>query len=78
MKWILADSPQTASFLNEEEAKEVQARLAHDNEDLAAHYDTKFMWDAFGDWKIWMQCVLVFPLCSDGSSSAKQYIAALI
>lgn len=55
--WVLADSPKTATFLSEDEAKEVQARLAHDNEDLAAHYDTKFMWHAFLDWKIWMQCI---------------------
>jgi MFS family permease len=55
--WVLADSPSTASFLTEEEAKEVQFRLAHDNDDLADHYDIKFMWDAFKDWKIWMQSV---------------------
>jgi sugar phosphate permease len=62
--WVLADSPKTASFLSEDEAKEVQARLAHDNEDLAARYDTKFMWHAFLDWKIWMQCMSVLLPCN--------------
>lgn len=53
--WVLADSPSTASFLTEEESKEVQYRLANDNDDLADHYETRFMWDAFKDWKIYMQ-----------------------
>ena len=53
--WALSDSPKTATFLTEEESKEVQYRLANDNDDLASHYDTKFMFHAFADWKIWMQ-----------------------
>lgn len=55
--WAISDSPSTASFLNEAEAKEVQSRLRNDNEDLAEYYDVKFMWIAFADWKIWCQCV---------------------
>lgn len=55
--WALADNPGTASFLTEEEAKEVQSRLANDNDDLASHYATHFMFDAFKDWKIWVQSV---------------------
>ena len=53
--WALADNPKTATFLTEKEAAEVQYRLAHDNDDLAHRYDTKFMFDAFKDWKIWVQ-----------------------
>jgi MFS family permease len=55
--WALADSPQTASFLTEEESKEVQYRLANDNDDLSHHFDKKFMFHAFADWKIWMQSI---------------------
>jgi sugar phosphate permease len=53
--WVMADSPATATFLTKEEAIEVQARLKHDNDDLAEYYDTKFMKHAFLDWKIWLQ-----------------------
>ena len=53
--WVMSDSPQTATFLTTDEAKEVHARLKHDNDDLAHHYDTKFMYHAFMDWKIWIQ-----------------------
>lgn len=57
--WVLADSPKTATFLTEGEAKEVEARLRNDNDELAEHYDIKFMWQAFADYKIWMQSMLV-------------------
>jgi hypothetical protein len=59
--WALADSPRTASFLTAEEAKEVEARLKNDNDELADHYDVKFMYHAFVDWKIWMQSMFVAP-----------------
>ncbi|CZT05389.1 related to allantoate permease [Rhynchosporium agropyri] len=66
--WAMADSPATASFLNAEEAKEVSLRLSHDNDDLASHYDAKFMKAAFVDWKIWVQSVayigILVPLYS--------------
>ncbi|KAJ5038641.1 uncharacterized protein L3040_006322 [Drepanopeziza brunnea f. sp. 'multigermtubi'] len=55
--WAMSDNPQTATFLTTEEAKEVYLRLKHDNDDLAHHYDTKFMIHAFADWKIWLQSV---------------------
>jgi sugar phosphate permease len=55
--WAVSDNPKTASFLTADETREVQARLSHDNDDLAQHYDTKFMWHAFMDWKIWIQCM---------------------
>jgi MFS family permease len=57
--WAISDNPRSASFLTEEETMEVQKRLKHDSEDLAEYYDTKFMWIAFADWKIWLQCVCV-------------------
>jgi sugar phosphate permease len=55
--WAVSDSPRSATFLSEAEVKEVQNRLRDDNEDLADYYDIKFMWIAFADWKIWLQCV---------------------
>ncbi|KEF63294.1 uncharacterized protein A1O9_01271 [Exophiala aquamarina CBS 119918] len=55
--WFIYDSPRTARFLTTEEKDEVEYRLAHDTDGLADHYDGKFMWDAFKDWKIWLQCI---------------------
>jgi MFS family permease len=55
--WAISDKPEQASFLTAAEQQEVHARLSHDNDDLAQHYDTKFMWHAFMDWKIWLQCM---------------------
>jgi sugar phosphate permease len=55
--WAISDKPETATFLSEEETKEVHRRLSNDNDGLAEHYDVKFMWMAFKDWKIWIQSV---------------------
>ncbi|PBP17630.1 hypothetical protein BUE80_DR011580 [Diplocarpon rosae] len=55
--FVMADNPETATFLTPEETKEVHLRLKQDNDSLAHHFDTKFMMDALTDWKIWMQSV---------------------
>lgn len=57
--WVINDNPKTATFLDERETAEVQYRLAHDNDDLADYYDIKFMYHAFGDYKIWLQSMYV-------------------
>ncbi|KAK5046504.1 hypothetical protein LTR84_008307 [Exophiala bonariae] len=54
--WFIYDSPSTARFLTKEEKEEVTYRLAHDTDGLADYYDIKFLYAAFKDWKIWLQC----------------------
>ncbi|KAK2624059.1 hypothetical protein QTJ16_006693 [Diplocarpon rosae] len=55
--FVMADNPETATFLTPEETKEVHLRLKQDNDSLAHHFETRFMIDALTDWKIWMQSV---------------------
>lgn len=55
--WFIHDSPETAKFLTKDEKEEVRYRLIHDTDGLADYYDIKFLWDAFLDWKIWLQCL---------------------
>lgn len=57
--WALSDNPKSATFLDERETREVQVRLANDNDDLADYYDKKFVFDAFKDYKIWIQSLYV-------------------
>ncbi|KAK4702792.1 MFS transporter, ACS family, pantothenate transporter, partial [Phenoliferia sp. Uapishka_3] len=51
--WMLHDYPATAKFLDERERRFVVARLARDDSGLATRYDTKFISQAFLDWKVW-------------------------
>jgi len=53
-KWAVTDSPDSATFLSPEERAEVHARLKLDRSSLADEYDTKYIWAAFKDWKIWV------------------------
>lgn len=50
------DYPDTAKFLTEDERKEIYRRLNEDRSALADEFDMKFVWQAFKDWKIYMNC----------------------
>jgi hypothetical protein len=52
------DYPSTAKFLTEPEREFVVERLKHDSTDLATHFDKKFVFQALGDWKCWMQVIV--------------------
>jgi hypothetical protein len=56
--FFLHDYPDTAKFLSKDEREEVQRRLEHDRGSLAEEFATKYIWDAFMDWKIWVNCFI--------------------
>ncbi|KAL6354444.1 hypothetical protein LRP88_11778 [Fusarium phalaenopsidis] len=51
---FMADYPERAKFITEEERKHIQERLRLDRSSLADEFDTKYVWDALRDWKIWV------------------------
>lgn len=55
--YFMQDYPDTAKFLTEAERKEVKRRLENDRDFLADEYNTKFIWQAFKDWKIYLFAV---------------------
>ncbi|KAF8749203.1 Major Facilitator Superfamily [Rhizoctonia solani] len=56
--FYLHDYPETARFLTPEEKLAVRARITRDANSLATHFDIKFVWQALGDWKSWMQVII--------------------
>jgi sugar phosphate permease len=56
--WIMCDYPATAKFLTAPEKEAVKARLALDNDGCSQEYKTKFIKDAFLDWKIWVAAIM--------------------
>ncbi|KAF7321877.1 hypothetical protein MKEN_00709700 [Mycena kentingensis (nom. inval.)] len=53
--FYMHDYPATASFLTEEERTQIVHMLKEDAQDLATHYDIKFVWQALGDWRSYVQ-----------------------
>jgi hypothetical protein len=58
--WLIYNYPDTARFLSEDEREEVQRRLKEDSGHLANEFDMKYVWQALGDWKIYIHCMYVF------------------
>ena len=56
------DYPSTAKFLTSEEKKEVTYRLTQDRSSLADEYDTKYMFHALKDWKIWVHMFITIGI----------------
>ncbi|KAK8083792.1 hypothetical protein PG996_002573 [Apiospora saccharicola] len=52
--WAIYDYPSTATFLAEKERDEVERRLAADRGHLSDDFDLKYVWQAIGDWKIYV------------------------
>ena len=52
---MISQYPETASFLDEDERQYLIERLKHDRTHLSTHFDVKFIWQAFKDWKIYAQ-----------------------
>lgn len=48
----------SATFLTEEERREVVLRLKLDRTSLADEYSKKYVMDAFKDWKIWVHMAI--------------------
>ncbi|KAG8907976.1 hypothetical protein FRB99_001142 [Tulasnella sp. 403] len=49
--FLMQDYPATAKFLTESERKHVILRLRQDTSSLATHFDRRFIWQAFKDYK---------------------------
>ncbi|KAF7945149.1 hypothetical protein EAE96_009928 [Botrytis aclada] len=60
--WAIGDYPNNAKFLSETERKEVMRRLAIDRNLLSDDWNSKYVWQAFRDWKIYINMVLGFCL----------------
>jgi hypothetical protein len=54
----MQDYPDTAKFLKEEERIEVQRRLEEDRDSLADEYNSKYVWDAIKDWKVYAMSLM--------------------
>lgn len=61
-KFFINDSPETAKFLTEEERTEVQARLKLDRTSLADEYDSKYLFAALKDWKIYVHMLITIGI----------------
>jgi MFS family permease len=60
--WAMYDYPDTAKFLSVAEKAEVVRRLEEDRSVLSDKFDTKFMWEAFKDWKIWVHMFITIGI----------------
>ncbi|TAQ86413.1 hypothetical protein B7494_g5265 [Chlorociboria aeruginascens] len=56
--WAINDYPATTKFLTPAEKSEVQRRLIVDKEYLSDDFDLKYVWQAFRDWKIWVNMLI--------------------
>jgi len=53
--FYMYDYPETATFLSETEREQIVYMLKEDAQDLATHYDRKFVWQAMRDYKTYVQ-----------------------
>ncbi|KAJ6476017.1 major facilitator superfamily domain-containing protein [Mycena vitilis] len=53
--FYMHDYPETAGFLTETEREQIVYLLKEDSQDLATHYDRKFVWQAFKDYQTYVQ-----------------------
>jgi hypothetical protein len=60
--FVMHDYPSTAKFLTAEEKTEVTHRLTQDRSSLADEYDTKYMFHALKDWKIWVHMFITIGI----------------
>ena len=60
--FCMHDYPSTAKFLTAEEKTEVSYRLMQDRSSLADEYNTKYMFHALKDWKIWVHMFITIGI----------------
>ncbi|KAI0032908.1 MFS general substrate transporter [Vararia minispora EC-137] len=56
--FFMHDYPETARFLTEEERDFVITTLRADSNNQATHFEMRFVWQAFADWKSWVQVIM--------------------
>ncbi|KAF9524342.1 major facilitator superfamily domain-containing protein [Crepidotus variabilis] len=61
-KFVIHDSPETATFLTEDERREVRSRLKQDRSGLADEFDKKYLFDALKDWKIYVHMFITIGI----------------
>ena len=62
---MVHDYPGTARFLTPPEREFVLERLRLDNDGCSQEYKTRFIWDAFLDWKVYVvSCRWLGPVLS--------------
>ncbi|QSZ33161.1 hypothetical protein DSL72_002747 [Monilinia vaccinii-corymbosi] len=58
--WAIGDYPKYAKFLSEPERKEVMGRLTNDRHLLSDDWNSKYIWQALKDWKIYVKMLISF------------------
>jgi cyanate permease len=58
------DYADTAKFLTPADRSEVQRRLEADRNGLDDSFQTKYIWNAIKDWKIWVHMFITFGIYS--------------
>lgn len=58
------DYPATASFLSNDDRREVQRRLEADRSYLDDNFSLKYLRNAVSDWKIWVHMLITFGIYS--------------
>lgn len=62
--WGINDYPTASTFLRPSEKAEVLRRLRADSGNLSEAFDVKYVWQAIGDWKIWVHmCIFLAGFC---------------
>ena len=56
--FTMYDYPGTAKFLTDAERVVIVERLHLDNDGCSHEFKSKFIWDAFTDWKVWCQAIM--------------------
>ena len=67
---MLSKYPDTATFLTSYEKQVVINMLKEDTQGLATHYEAKFVWQAFSDYKPYILSVIYLGLLTPGFAIA--------
>ena len=67
---MLSKYPDTATFLTPYEKQVVINMLKEDTQGLATHYEAKFVWQAFSDYKPYILSVIYLGLLTPGFAIA--------
>ncbi|KAF7857992.1 hypothetical protein EAF04_009348 [Stromatinia cepivora] len=62
--WAIGDYPDNAKFLSDLERKEVLRRLANDRNLLSDDWNSKYVWQALKDWKIYVKMMISFCIAT--------------
>ncbi|KAI9651352.1 hypothetical protein NHQ30_001393 [Ciborinia camelliae] len=62
--WAIVDCPANAKFISESERKEIMRRLTYDRHLLSDDWNSKYIWQAFKDWRIYVKMVMNFCMSS--------------